>query len=271
MPICSSESGRAGEKALLESFAATPSPALRARVIERHMPLARTLALRYRGGSESDDDLVQVANLGLIKAVDRFDSSRGTPFAAFAVPTILGELRRHFRDHIWNLRLPRPLQEMTMKVDGAVHQLTATLGYAPSPRQIAQHLGIGIEGVLEAIAASHARRTLSLDTPQTDRQDAAPALDLTGAEDGGYERVEAQFASEGAHLRKRELAVLRMHVVERLTQREIALSLGISHMQVSRISRRALWTLLCAVRGEPPPLAGSVPVVRVRGQCADPG
>jgi RNA polymerase sigma-B factor len=262
MPVRSSDSGRVGERALLASFAATRSPALREQVIEGYMPLARSLALRYRGGSESVDDLVQVANLGLINAVDRFDGSRGTPFAAFAVPTILGELRRHFRDHIWNLRLPRPLQEMTMKVDSAVHALTATLGYAPSPRQIADHLGIGIEGVLEAIAASQARRTLSFDTPPTERQDAVAAVDLMGAEDGGFDRVEAQFASEGARLDKRDVAVLRMHVVERLPQREIAQSLGISHMHVSRISRRALWTLLCAVRGEPEPPRGFVPRTR---------
>lgn len=252
----------ASDRALIAEFAATRSPALREQVIARYMPLARSLALRYRAGGESVDDLVQVANLGLIKAVDRFDISRGKPFAGFAVPTILGELRRHFRDHVWNLRLPRALQELTMKVDSAVEELTTTLGRPPTPKQIADSVEIDVESVLSALAAGEARRTLSLDTPRPGDEDATPAIDHVGTEERGFDTVEAQFASHDAQLDDRALAILKMRVVKQMTQREVGKALGISQMQVSRISRRALWSLLSAVRGEEQPAAGPRPAAR---------
>ena len=161
----SSPPRRLEESALLRRYTATRSPEVRDEIVKRFMPLARSLALRYRGGSESVDDLVQVASLGLVKAVDRFEPDRGGPFTAFAVPTILGELRRHFRDHVWNLRLPRSLQEMALKVDSAVDELTEELKRTPTPTQIAAHIGVATEQVLESIAATQARRTLSLDAP----------------------------------------------------------------------------------------------------------
>jgi RNA polymerase sigma-B factor len=224
------------------------------------MPLARSLAARYRSQTESLEDLVQVANLGLIKAVDGFDPSRGKPFTAYAVPTILGELRRHFRDHVWNLRLPRGLQELTMKVDRATAQLTEELGRYPTPAQIAESLGIGVEQVLEALTAGQARSTLSLDAPRGDEEDSAPVVETLGLDDPGYGGVEAQMAAADIDLDAREQQVLRLRFEQHLTQKEIGDQLGVSQMQISRISRAALWKLLVAVRGEES--AGSVPAMR---------
>lgn len=249
--VCPGDPGRRlEEKTLLRRYAASRSPALRDEIVERFMPLARSLAMRYRGGSESVDDLVQVASLGLVKAVDRFDPERGRPFTAFAVPTILGELRRHFRDHVWNLRLPRALQEMTMRVDAAIDQLSEELKRLPTPSQIAVHLGVATEQVLEAIAAGQARRTLSLNTPPTADGETAAPVEMIGSSEPGYDRVEAEIASRSADLDEREWRVLRLRFVDRLTQQQIGRVLGVSQMQISRINRRALGKLLAAVRGE---------------------
>ena len=247
------------DDALLRRYAADPSPALRDEVIRRFMPLARSLAMRYRRQTESLEDLVQVAGLGLVKAVDGFDPERGRPFAAYAVPTILGELRRHFRDHAWTVRLPRGLQELTMAVDRATTDLTEELGRMPTAAELSERLDVSVEDVLEAIEASHARRTLSLDAPRrNDDEEAAGAVEALPTAEPGYDRVEADIASQSADLDDREWQVLRMRFTEDLTQSEIAARLGVSQMQISRISRRALWKLLAAVRGEdavdgPPP------------------
>ena len=241
---------RLEESALLRRYTATRSPEVRDEIVKRFMPLARSLALRYRGGSESVDDLVQVASLGLVKAVDRFEPDRGGPFTAFAVPTILGELRRHFRDHVWNLRLPRSLQEMALKVDSAVDELTEELKRTPTPTQIAAHIGVATEQVLESIAATQARRTLSLDAPAGATREPASGLDTIGSAEPGYDRVEADICSRAASLDDREWRVLRLRFVDHLTQQQIGRRLGVSQMQVSRINRRALWKLLAAVRGE---------------------
>jgi RNA polymerase sigma-B factor len=159
------------ESELVRLYAETKDPLVREDIVERFLPLARSLALRYRGSTEQLDDLFQVANLALIKALDRFDPGRGKPFVAFAAPTILGELRRHFRDRVWELRLPRDLQERTMEVQKAVRELSDELGRSPAVSQIAQRLELSQEEVAEALQADEARRTLSLDVP-TSRQDA---------------------------------------------------------------------------------------------------
>ena len=252
------------EEALLRRYAADRSPVVREELIRRFMPLARSLAMRYRRQTESLDDLVQVAGLGLVKAVDGFDPSRERPFAAYAVPTILGELRRHFRDHVWNVRLPRALQERTMKVDAATATLIDDLGRFPTPKELADRLEISVEDVLEALEADHARRTLSLDAPRrSDEEDATSAVETIESTEAGYDRVEAQLAAHSAELDEREWAILRMRFVEDLTQREIAAQFDVSQMQISRISRRALWKLLSAVSGdespEPVPKSGQRP------------
>jgi RNA polymerase sigma-B factor len=220
---------------------------------ERFLPLARSLAMRYHGGGEPLEDLVQVASLGLVKAIEGFDPARGKPFNAYAVPTILGELRRHFRDRVWNLHLPRSLQELTMRVDDAVDALTEANGRSPTVAEIAADLDVGTEDVLEAMGASEARRTLSLDAPRwRDDGDLAPAVETVGAEDPGYDRVEAELASSTADLSERERSILEMRFGEDMTQSEIGAVLGISQMQVSRLMRRALRKLLASVRGEVP-------------------
>ena len=243
-------------RALLLRYASDRSPAVRDEIVERFMPLARSLAMRYRGGSEPIDDLVQVANLGLVKAVHRFDPRQTTAFTAFAVPTIISELRRHFRDRIWTLRLPRGLQELTMDIDAAVDRLTKQLGRPPTPTQIAAELGLAIEQVLEGIAAGEARRTLSLDAPPFPDDEAPPPLERICTSESGFDRVEAQFAASDAGLDERERRILQLRFGEGLTQQQISRRLGVSQMRVSRINREALWKLLSAVRGDVP---GRVP------------
>ena len=257
------DSGKESEESLLRRYAAERSPAIREQLVKRFMPLARSLAMRYRRQTESLDDLVQVASLGLVKAIDGFDPERGRPFSAYAVPTILGELRRHFRDHVWNVRLPRGLQELTMKVDSRTADLTEELGRAPTASEVADGLGITVEDVLEALEAGHARRTLSLDAPRAGEDgDAAPRVESIPARELGFERVEAGLAAADADLDEREWEVLRLRFAEDLTQSEIGERLGVSQMQISRISRAALWKLLCAVRGED--AGGPVPSVAPR-------
>jgi RNA polymerase sigma-B factor len=246
-------------RALLLRYASDRSPAVRDEIVERFMPLARSLAMRYRGGSEPIDDLVQVANLGLVKAVSRFDPRQTSAFTAFAVPTIIGELRRHFRDRIWTLRLPRGLQELTMDIDAAVDRLTKQLGRPPTPTQIAAELGLAIEQVLEGIAAGEARRTLSLDAPPFPDDEAPPPLERMSSSESGFDRVEAQFAASDAGLDERERRILQLRFGEGLTQQQISRRLGVSQMRVSRINREALWKLLSAVRGDVP---GTVPPSR---------
>jgi RNA polymerase sigma-B factor len=238
------------EQALLRCYSQTRGPELRDELVKRFMPLARSLAMRYRRRSESLDDLVGVANLGLVKAIDGYDPGRGTPFTAYAVPTILGELRRHFRDHVWNVRLPRGLQELTMKLDEVTHELTEELGRSPTASQIGDRLGISTEEVLEGLEAAHARRTMSLDAPRVADEEAMPTVETIGCVEPGYERVEADLASADAGLDDREWQVLRLRFVDELTQQEIGSRLGVSQMQISRISRGAMRKLLAAVRGE---------------------
>ena len=238
------------EAALLDRYASTRSPEVRDELVKRFMPLARSLALRYRRQTESLDDLIQVANLGLVKAIDGFDPERGRPFSAYAVPTILGELRRHFRDHVWNVRLPRGLGELAMRIDEAVSELTEALGRHPTPAQVAERLGVAVEDVLEGLEATHARRTLSLDAPRLSDEQSTPTIETIGSQELGFERVESGFACAAAELTEREWRVLRLRFSESLTQSEIGRELGVSQMQISRISRRALWKLLAAVRGE---------------------
>ncbi len=240
------------EDDLFRAYAATRSPDLREELVRRFMPLAKSLALRYRRQTESRDDLVQVASLGLVKSINGFDPSLGFPFMAYAVPTILGELRRHFRDHVWNLRLPRGLQELTMKIDSAVDGLAEELGRHPTPTEIAERLDVTVEDVLDGIEAGHVRSTQSLDAPSSQDEGSLTLVETLGGTEVGYDRVEAEEAAARAALDEREWQVLRLRFVDQLTQREIGVQLGASQMQISRISRRALGKLLAAIRGEHP-------------------
>ena len=242
------------ETELLQRYAETGDPALKEELVRRFLPLARSLALRYRGSSEDIDDLIQVASLGLVKALDGFDLERGRSFIAYAAPTILGELRRHFRDRVWDVRLPRALQERTMAVHTAAAELSDELGRTPTVSQIAERLDLDDEEVSEALQADEARRTLSLEVPRS-REDAeaATVIETLGQTDPGYDAVEAQLAAEDAQLDERERRVVELRFEEDLTQYEIGRHLGVSQMQVSRIMRRALRKLLSAVQGDGKP------------------
>jgi RNA polymerase sigma-B factor len=236
---------------LLRDYAERHESALKEELVRRFLPLARALALRYRGGSEQVEDLIQVASLGLVKALDGFDLTRGRSFVAYAAPTILGELRRHFRDRVWEMRLPRGLQERTMAVSEVAAELGDELGGTPTVSQIAARLDLAEDQVSEALHADETRRTLSLDVPvsRTDRS-SLPMVELVGQTELGYDAVEAQLAAEDAPLDERERFVLRLRFEEDLNQYEIGRRLGVSQMQVSRIMRRALRKLLVAVQGD---------------------
>jgi RNA polymerase sigma-B factor len=231
------------EPQLWRKFTEDRDPQAREELIELYMPFAKRLALRYRGASESFDDLLQVANLGLLGAVDRFDPERGIPFTAFASPTILGELKRHFRDRVWTVRVPRGLHDRMADVEKATAELTRELQRSPSVGEIAERLELEQTDVLEVMEASHNRRPLSLDRPAgVEGDEDSPASEWIGSEDGGYELVEGRIALDAAlpYLDERERLVLRLRFAEDMTQSQIAERIGNSQMHVSRILRRAL-------------------------------
>jgi RNA polymerase sigma-B factor len=214
----------------------------REELVRRYLPYAKNLALRYRGASESFDDLLQVANLGLVNAIDRFEPDRGTPFTAFASPTVLGELKRHFRDRVWTVRVPRGLHDRMAEVDKATAALTVELQRSPSVGEIAAKLEIDPGDVLEVLEANHNRRPLSLDRPVGGEEDESPAAEWVGEEDEGFELVDDKLALEGVlpHLDERERLILRLRFAEDMTQSQIAERIGHSQMHVSRILRRTL-------------------------------
>lgn len=234
--------GLASERELWDRFARRRDPSTREELVRRYLPFAKNLALRYRGASESFDDLLQVASLGLVNAVDRFEPSRGTPFTAFASPTILGELKRHFRDRVWTVRVPRGLHDRMAEVDKAISELTVELQRSPSVGEIAARLGVEATEVLEVLEANHNRRPLSLDRPVGGEDEESPATEWVGDEDGNYELVDDKLALEEVlpHLDERERLVLRLRFVEDMTQSQIAERIGHSQMHVSRILRRTL-------------------------------
>jgi len=234
--------GLAAEALLWRRLRDQRDPAAREELVRRYLPFAKNLALRYRGASESFDDLLQVANLGLVNAVDRFDPARGTPFAAFASPTILGELKRHFRDRVWTVRVPRGLHDRMAEVEKATAALTVELQRSPSVSEIAIKLAIEPAEVLEVLEANHNRRPLSLDRPVGGEDDESPASEWVGDEDEGYELVDDKLALEGVlpQLDERERMILRLRFVEDMTQSQIAEQIGHSQMHVSRILRRTL-------------------------------
>lgn len=211
--------------------------------MRRNMPFAKRMALRYRGASEPFDDLQQVATLGLLNAIDRFDPERGIPFTAFASPTILGELKRHFRDRVWSVRVPRGLHDRMAEVEKATAELTTELQRSPSVGEIAERVGVEQTDVLEVMEANHNRRTLSLDRPaHAEDPEESPPAEWIGSEDKAFELVEGRIALDSAlpHLSHRERQVLRLRFAEDMTQSQIAERIGHSQMHVSRILRRAL-------------------------------
>ena len=217
--------------------------AARAELVKRYLPLARKLSRRYGGAREPFEDLLQVASLGLVKAVDRFDPSRGTAFSSFAVPTIMGELKRYFRDQGWAVHVPRGAQERAVKVEDAQNKLSARTGHAPTVGEIAEYLELSLEDVLDALETSRAHHAASLDAPSDDGDsDGATVVDTIGRNDPRLDGIETRLTVGAAagQLTERERTVLGLRFVHDMTQTEIAERVGVSQMQISRILRRSI-------------------------------
>src|SRR5579884_2988262 len=218
----------------------------REELVDRFLPLARNLARRYAGAREPFDDLLQVASLGLVKAVDRFDVDRGAAFSSFAVPTILGELKRYFRDLGWAVHVPRGAQEQALKVQEAQERLTTRTGRPPTVNELAEYMELPVEDVLDALETAAAHHSASLDAPREDGEEESGTLvDVFGEEDRRYELVDETVTISDAarQLSARERRVLALRFVHDMTQTQIASEIGVSQMQVSRILRRALGRL----------------------------
>ncbi len=226
------------------TYAETRDRGLRDDLVTAHMGLAEYLARRFTNRGEPLDDLIQVAALGLLKAVDRFDPERGLEFSTYATPTIVGELKRHFRDKGWAVRVPRRVQELHLRLGGVVSVLSQELGRSPTIGEIAHAAAVSEEEVLEAIEAGHAYRFTSLDAPSGNEDEPSLASEL-GAEDQGLIDSEHRVALSPliAQFPPRERMILHLRFFEGLTQSEIAARLGISQMHVSRLLARALTQL----------------------------
>ncbi|MCF2529956.1 RNA polymerase sigma factor SigF [Yinghuangia soli] len=215
--------------------------AIRDRLVEMHLPLVEHLARRFRNRGEPLDDLVQVATIGLIKSVDRFDPDRGVEFSTYATPTIVGEIKRHFRDKGWAVRVPRRLQELRLALTAATAELSQRNGRSPTVGELAVQLGISEEEVLEGLESANAYSTLSLDVPDTD--DESPAVaDTLGSEDEALEGVEYRESLKPLleQLPPREKRILLLRFFGNMTQSQIAQEVGISQMHVSRLLARTL-------------------------------
>jgi RNA polymerase sigma-B factor len=229
---------RADEDALFREFRETRSRRLRNELVERHMGLAAHVARRFGRRGPSDDDLRQVAFLALVKAVDRFEPDRNVAFSTFAGRTIEGEIKRHFRDHTWTVRVPRSAKETHLRLRKATDELTQRLGRSPSVPQLAEHLGITTDEVVEGIAAGSAYTTASLDAPLGAEGDGTRQI---GGEDEGFGHVSdtTVVAALLDALPEREREIVRLRFYEELSQSEIADRIGISQMHVSRLLRRS--------------------------------
>ena len=225
---------RGQEDALFRRYRRNREPAVRDALIARFMPLAAHLARRYPSGRESED-VSQVAALALVKAVDRFDPDRGSAFASFATPTILGEIKRYFRDYGWALRVPRNIQDMAQRAERVTQSLSSSLGRTPTPAEIAGELGATVEDVLDALASATAHRPEPLEPDIRDADDAPRAI--AAVQEHGYEQVEHACTVDSLLdcLSERDRCVVELRFRHELLQREIANLLGISQMQVSRI------------------------------------
>jgi RNA polymerase sigma-B factor len=221
----------------------------RAELIERHLPLARGLASRYRYTPQPFEDLVQVASLGLVKAVDRFDPQRGSPFASYAVATILGEIKRHMRDVGWAVHLPRAVKERVLAAERAERALSPRLGRAPTAQELAAEAGMSAEEVLEALSARLAHDAVPLDPPAPGEVAPAPAAAALTVSDQRLEAADDRLSLSSAlrTLPPRERAIVRLRFIDGLTQTEIAERVGLSQMHVSRLLRSALETLRAAL------------------------
>jgi RNA polymerase sigma-B factor len=242
------------DRLLFARYVDDRDPTTRDAVVERFMPLARQLAARYQRPEEPFDDVFQVACFGLVKAVDRFDIDRGVAFSSYAVPTITGEIKRHFRDRAWSVRVPRDLQDLALRVERVIDDLTRDLGRQPSVDEVASVMEIEAEDVLEAMQASSAYRATSLDTPRPGGEDDPGQTlgDTVGVDEEGYGRAEQRAMLDGlmSSLTVRERQVVRLRFEQDLTQAAIGERIGVSQMQVSRVLRQAIAKLRVLARSD---------------------
>ncbi|CAB4329568.1 unannotated protein [freshwater metagenome] len=235
---------RSADREMFEQLAAleagtTEHESLRAALIERHLPLVTFMARKFADRGEPLDDLIQVGTIGLIKAIDRFEISKGFEFSTFATPTIVGEIKRHFRDKTWAIRVPRRLQELGAAITKANNELTQKLDRSPTPKEIAKHLGVTVDEIAEALESNAAYSTVSLDSGS----DESPTIgDSVGSLDEALEGVEYRESLKPllAALDDREKRILQMRFFDNLSQSQIATELGISQMHVSRILTKVL-------------------------------
>jgi RNA polymerase sigma-B factor len=233
------------DRELLRRYHVDGDRSAREQLIARHLPLVRSLARRYAGRGEALEDIEQVGAIGLIKAIDRFDLEREVSLATYATPNVVGEIKRHFRDKGWAIRVPRSLQELNAKMSSTIDDLTARLGHSPSVAEIAQSLGTTNEEVLEALEVGSAYTALSLDAGPAGSDDDSDPMETIGGEDAEFDRSEdrATLGPALARLPDREREILRMRFEEGLPQTQIAERVGLSQMHVSRLIRRSLATM----------------------------
>ncbi|HEV2781033.1 MAG TPA: SigB/SigF/SigG family RNA polymerase sigma factor [Actinophytocola sp.] len=226
---------------------------LRDQLVTGHLPLAEHIAIRFSHRGVPREDLVQVATVGLINAVDRFEPDRGSDFLSFAVPTIMGEVRRHFRDASWSMRVPRRLKELNLAISAASGELAQRLGRAPTPSEIARHLDLSLEEVYEGLEAGNAYHSVSLDEALSADSDSDPLADTLGEEDAGLEGVENHESLRPLieQLPERERQILKLRFFLNMTQTQIAERVGISQMHVSRLLARTLEQLRAGLLDTP--------------------
>ena len=232
------------------------SPSARASVrddlVVLHQPLVEHCARRFRNRGEPYDDLLQVGTIGLLKSIDRFDPDRGVEFSTYATPTIIGEIKRYFRDKGWAIRVPRRLQEMRMMIGAATSELSQSLGRSPTPREIAERIGVTVEDVMEGLESSNAYSTLSLDAGGDGSDEGGPSmLDAIGEDDAALEHVEIRESIKPLleQLPAREKQILLLRFFRGMTQSQIAAEIGVSQMHVSRLLNRTLEQLRESLQG----------------------
>jgi RNA polymerase sigma-B factor len=248
-PFLSSRAGPQTEHELFVLYHEERDPEIREQLVDRFLPFARKLALRYSYTDEPLEDLVQVACVGLLGALDRFEPGRGIKFTSFAAPTILGELKRHFRDKGWGVHVPRDLQERALALSRASERLSHDLGRSPTLCELANALGCTMEQAVEASEVAHSYAPASLDAPASREDDETTALvDVLGGEDDGFALAESRLAIADTwrKLSALEREVIALRFVNGLTQREIGQRIGYSQMHVSRLLRRSLQRLISA-------------------------
>jgi RNA polymerase sigma-B factor len=224
--------------------ATTPAGRSTARggLVHLHLPLVEHCARRFRNRGEPFEDLVQVGTIGLLKSIDRFDTDRGVEFSTYATPTIIGEIKRYFRDKGWAIRVPRRLQELRMQIGAATAELTQSLGRSPTPRELARSIGCTVEEIIEGIESSNAYSTLSLDASDDTEDGGNTMLDAIGMEDENLEHVEIRESLKPLldALEPREKRILLLRFFKNRTQTQIAEEIGVSQMHVSRLLTRTL-------------------------------